>query len=742
MIPSILTSYTDRLSYFPGEAIHLFVSSPQEDRARVSLVHLDAALDSPGKEAQTTEVPWADATTVPVGGQDGHFGGFMTGVLAAAPGTRFTVGAFVRFDERIGPSLQAVVAVGDEQRAVVLGVEDARLVLRSPDGAVRCTEPLDPNAWYLLVGTVDGDRAEVHALAVEVGAATASATGSLPGAAPLGTDVVVAGAFPVVTRGSGATAHGRAAANLTATVSWPFVTSTVLDPEQLRALAQQRALDAAAFGDGLLGAWDLFPGDGEDGLARSATGGEPGRLHNLPTRAVPGPNWQRRTTRFVEAPAEYSAAHFHATDLVDAGWSETFSGALPADLPSGAYALRVATERETDVVPFVVAPAPADARKPVVVVIPTFTYLSYANESLFEGMVPSVTGHFTTGPSEADLAHVGNRTFGLSQYDTHADGHGVVFSSAARPIVNTRHDYRMWLSDSGRGFSAEMYLLEWLATVGIAFDVITDFELHTLGADYLAGWEVVLSGAHPEYHSSEMLDALTRYRDTGGHLVYLGGNGFYWVTGVVSESPLVLEVRRGFAGITAWKSRPGETCLVSTGLLGGSWRHRGREPQRLVGVGMAGQGWGGSQPYWRTEASYAPEVAWIFEGVEEEPIGAYGRVMGGAAGDELDRADPVLGTPADAVVLAASRDHDRTYQRDAAEVAFILDGQHGGDVDPEVHSDVVHFTTPGGGAVFAAGSIAYSGALLENGAKNGISRMTENVVRRFAGLDTTEGSSA
>lgn len=287
-----------------------------------------------------------------------------------------------------------------------------------------------------------------------------------------------------------------------------------------------------------------------------------------------------------------------------------------------------------------------------------------------------------------------------------------------------------------------MYLLEWLATVGIAFDVITDFELHTLGADYLAGWRVVVSGAHPEYHSSEMLDALTRYRDTGGHLVYLGGNGFYWVTGVVSESPLVLEVRRGFAGITAWKSRAGETCLVSTGLLGGSWRHRGREPQRLVGIGMAGQGWGGSQPYWRTEASYAPEVAWIFEGVEEEPIGAYGRVMGGAAGDELDRADPVLGTPAHAVVLAASRDHDRTYQRDAAEVAFILDGQHGGDVDPEVHSDVVHFTTPGGGAVFAAGSIAFSGALLENGAKNGISRMTENVVRRFAGLDTTEGSSA
>jgi N,N-dimethylformamidase len=404
--------------------------------------------------------------------------------------------------------------------------------------------------------------------------------------------------------------------------------------------------------------------------------------------------------------------------------------------------VRVATGREVDFVPFVVAPAPGSARKPVVVVIPTFTYLSYANESLFEGMDPSVTGHFTIGPNEADLAHVGNRTFGLSQYDTHPDGHGVVYSSAARPIVNTRHDYRMWLSDSGRGFSAEMYLLEWLTSVGIEFDVITDFELHTLGADYLGGWRAVLTGAHPEYHSGEMLDTLTRYRDTGGHLVYIGGNGFYWVTGVISESPLVVEIRRGFAGITAWKSRPGETSLLSTGLLGGSWRHRGREPQRLVGLGMAAQGWGGSQPYRRTEASYAPEVAWIFDGVDEDPIGAYGRVMGGAAGDELDRADPTLGTPANAVVLASSRDHGRTYQRDASEVAFILDGQHGGDVDPEVHSDVVYFETPGGGAVFAAGSIAYSGALLENGSQNGISRMTENVVRRFAHLDAAEGNPA
>jgi hypothetical protein len=37
-----------------------------------------------------------------------------------------------------------------------------------------------------------------------------------------------------------------------------------------------------------------------------------------------------------------------------------------------------------------------------------------------------------------------------------------------------------------------------------------------------------VTGSHPEYHTPQMLDALQAYRDHGGRLVYLGGNGFYW----------------------------------------------------------------------------------------------------------------------------------------------------------------------------------------------------------------------
>jgi len=43
----------------------------------------------------------------------------------------------------------------------------------------------------------------------------------------------------------------------------------------------------------------------------------------------------------------------------------------------------------------------------------------------------------------------------------------------------------------------------------------------------------------------------------------------------------------------------------------------------------------------------------------------------------------------------------------------------------------VFFETPGGGAVFAVGSISWAGSLPANGYDNNVSRITENVLRRF-----------
>ena len=50
-------------------------------------------------------------------------------------------------------------------------------------------------------------------------------------------------------------------------------------------------------------------------------------------------------------------------------------------------------------------------------------------------------------------------------------------------------------------------------------------------------------------------DALDGYLNDGGRLMYLGGNGFYWVTAVDPEDPGQIEVRR-FTGTRSWQAEP------------------------------------------------------------------------------------------------------------------------------------------------------------------------------------------
>lgn len=55
----------------------------------------------------------------------------------------------------------------------------------------------------------------------------------------------------------------------------------------------------------------------------------------------------------------------------------------------------------------------------------------------------------------------------------------------------------------------------------------------------------------------------------------------------------------------------------------------------------------------------------------------------------------------------------------------------GGDQNPKVRADMTFFETPGGGAVFSVGSIAWPGSLPYNGYDNNVSKICENVLRRF-----------
>jgi N,N-dimethylformamidase beta subunit-like protein len=228
-----------------------------------------------------------------------------------------------------------------------------------------------------------------------------------------------------------------------------------------------------------------------------------------------------------------------------------------------------------------------------------------------------------------------------------------------------------------------------------------------------------------------MLDALEAYLAAGGRVMYLGGNGFWWVTSVHPAAPHVIEVRRGLTGSRPATSRAGEVYHSSTGEFGGQWRYRGRAPQSLVGVGYTSQGSDASRPYRRLPASRDPRAAWIFDGVgDDEVIGDFGLVLGAAGGAEIDRADVGLGTPPHALVLAQATGFTDMYQA-ALDDSLIHDSKQGGSQSELVRADMVYYETVAGGAVFSPGSISWCGSLSYAGYENNVSRITENVLRRF-----------
>ena len=139
--------------------------------------------------------------------------------------------------------------------------------------------------------------------------------------------------------------------------------------------------------------------------------------------------------------------------------------------------------------------------------------------------------------------------------------------------------------------------------------------------------------------------------------MYLGGNGFYWVTSAPTQKPWLIEVRKGDTGDGGRVARPGEHHHSTTAERGGLWRHRARAPQKLWGVGMVAHSMDASTSYVQLRDSRDPRVEWLVKGIQpEERVGNFGPT-GGAAGEEIDAIDYSLGTPPNALLIAASIGH-------------------------------------------------------------------------------------
>jgi N,N-dimethylformamidase len=464
----------------------------------------------------------------------------------------------------------------------------------------------------------------------------------------------------------------------------------------------------------------------------------PNALHgdvvNLPARAMTGSTWTGQETCWRHAPEHYGAIHFHDDDLYDCGWATDFTYTVPDGLRSGVYAVRLRAGDVEDMIPFFVRPRRGQRTADICVLMPTFTYIVYANiaRDVTNDEYRARVTAWNARPWTTDE----HQDYGLSTYNFHHDGSGIAYSSRLRPVLNLRSGFLAYVDPRGSGvrhLPADLYLLDWLEQMGHRYDVVTDEDLHAEGVQLLAPYRVVLTPTHPEYQSRETWDALAAYLERGGRLMYLGGNGFYWRVAAHPALPGALEVRRAEGGIRAWAAEPGEYFMSLDGQYGGLWRRNGRPPQKLAGVGFTSQGPFEGSYYRRLPASRDPRVSWIFDGVSDEVLGDFGLSGGGAAGFELDRADPRLGTPPHAVVLASSEKHDLTkFVLVPEDVLSHIWTWPGDPPDKLIRADMVYFETPNGGAVFSVGSITFCGSLSHDGYRNNISRIVDNVVRRFA----------
>ena len=532
----------------------------------------------------------------------------------------------------------------------------------------------------------------------------------------------------------------------------PRLIGRALDDAALLDLAEAPdSLDAVAAD--LIGAWD-FSLDIPGNEVTDVSGHDRhGTTTNLPTRGVTGHDFTGDETDWRQRPGEYGAIHFHRDDLEDAGWEADFELTIPADLPSGIYAAWLQADGDEDYLPFTVRPPRGTSRSTIAVLMSTVTYVTYANftdigrdawrEGAYTGDALAQPFADPTLSRDAYTYVAENSLYGT--YDVHEDGSGVCYGSMLRPILNMRPKFRYRTLGAPARFPADLYQVDWLEQKGIEVDYLTDHDLVAEGVELLRPYTVVVSSSHHEYWTSGMLDALGEYLDGGGRFMYLGGNSMFGVVSVDPDRPHVLEVRRWGTG-WPYEMPPAERHHSMTGEQGGTWRNRGRGPHALVGLGTAGAGFDRGSPYRREPDADDPRAAFIFEGIEGDLIGDEPnlQVRWGAAGYEFDRVDFELGSPASTLRLASSVRFNASHKSMVDDEMYFAQGRDGAHVhDPRLpgvphrfaRADMAYLEYPNGGAVFSAGSICWRGSLSANDYDGTVSRVTENVLRRFADPD-------
>ncbi len=230
----------------------------------------------------------------------------------------------------------------------------------------------------------------------------------------------------------------------------------------------------------IVGAWDFSAG------IDTAVGHDKGpyrydlTIVNCPTRAMTGYNFTGHNFDWKHAPHEYGAIHFHDDDVDDARWECSFEWDVPADTKSDCYAAKLTTkEGDEDYIPFFVTPRVGQEQSKIAVIIPTISYMAYANEHLANNAGGAeLLVYRVPIMQHQNMFLAEHREYGGSIYDTHTDGSGLCLSSRLRPILSVRPKYDHFLMQAPWQYPADLHLICWLNQLGYKYDVITDEDIN------------------------------------------------------------------------------------------------------------------------------------------------------------------------------------------------------------------------------------------------------------------------
>lgn len=741
-----IMGYSDRISVCPSETIKFMVSCeshPTYKARLIRIIHGDTSPDGPGyKEYET---PGIFKNEYKARKQEIHAGSHA--IVSA--NRRFDSLQSFSFQAMVWPTTvekgsQTIMSLHNGHTGAVFGIDTAGALSIELTDTTGKSDKLSTNKsmlsreWYFLAVSFDAKTGEVDLYQeplvsyakIDTKAIINKTTSVRPEfhSAPL-----------ILAASNAGTGNGRiiGADHMNGKIDRPRLANRALSRLEMEQVRGDFVPESLV--NRMVGVWDFS----KDMSSERITDTSPNLLHgetvNMPARAMKGHNWTGEEMCWRHRPEHYGAIHFHDDDLYDSGWDVDFAFTVPEGLKSGLYAAHIATEHDEDFIPFVIRPPRGTKQADLLFVIPTASYMAYANEHMMTDapLAEHLTDQVVT-LQNADVFLHEHREFGASCYDSHSDGSGVCYTSRLRPILTMRPKYQSWLGGKGSSLwqmNADTHIIDWLEEQGFEYDCITDEDLHNEGYEALAPYRLFMTSTHHEYWSKQMWDALDAFKKDGGRLMYMGANGFYWRVAFHTTCPGLMEVRRAEGGIRAWAAEPGEYYHSFTGEFGGLWRRSGLPPQMMAGTGFSAQGFDVCSYFRRSSDSHDPRANFIFEDVSDDIIGDFGLIGGGAAGLELDRADRLLGTPPNALVLASSESHSPVYMVVCEEIFINAPGMCGGE-HPLVRADMVFYETPAGGAVFSTSSIAWAGSLSHNNYDNNVSRITGNVVKRF--LDPTE----